>query len=436
MRNFLIAVLILLSSHGTSAYAQIGEIASGVSTSVAINQIKNGLQDVINKSLDRADYSMAKASIQVLGAIDAWEQANTDLLQTAFQELDEKSRNLFANASVLVNQADRAVAKNMETTRQIVENANQITESIPGSGKRSFILRYFPSVISPLEKDSVLISLKGVNLDKANLEVTLPNGNNQYVNIVGPTEANFWIPISTLSIDKSKHKIYDVKINHITRNGTRMIFWPQYKNVERRLLFGTLPSQAGHLEFSAIRTFEKEEREVHTQDMGRFEGTNTDVEKVAHPPAGYKWDLRGGVSARSNFQIVSTGGGEAGRCKDIIWNGSNEHGIKGSARCDQIRQFDNFSIRYDDGYKHCGINGPIYRFIPVTEDLELQSEALFWGKDQVIEFPSDVSTFTLRTKLYTGEEKIITNSYSDDIIEVLKEKNRLVIRTKIPNELN
>jgi hypothetical protein len=429
-------VLMVVSLFLTPTYSQIGEIVSGVSTNVAISQIKNGLQDLINKSMDRADYSMAKAAIQALGAIDAWKQANIDLLETAFEELDEKSRNIFENSSVLINQANVVVANNLETTRQIVENANQITESIPGSGKRSFILRYYPSVISPLEKDSVLIRLKGVNLDIANIHATLPNGENQTIKIVGPTEGSFWLPISLLSFGKEKHQVFDIKINHVTRSGSRMLFWPKYENVERTLLFGTLPSQVGTFTLNATRSFNEEERMIHTQDMGRFEGRNTNVEKVATPPSGYLWDLRSGVSARSNFQIISTGSGEAGRCQEIIWNGSNEHGIIGRARCDEIRQIRNFSVRYDDGYKHCGIRGPIYRFIPTSEEITPKTGSIYWGKDQIIELPTDVSKFTLRIELYTGEEKVITNSYSDNTFEVKKENNRIILRTKIPTDIN
>ncbi|GAA0892591.1 hypothetical protein GCM10009122_22700 [Fulvivirga kasyanovii] len=411
------------------------QVGMGDATGVAIEQIKNGLQDVINKSLDRADYSLAKAAIQALGAIDAWKEANLDLLETAFDQLDKKSRNLFTNMSVLINQANELVTNNLETSRQIVENTNQITESIPGSGKRSFILRYFPSVLSPLIADSVLITFRGVNLEKAQIGVTLPDNTVRKVNIVGPQEVSFWLPISALPIDQSKHQVFELKVNHITRDGNTAIFWPKYRNVSRTILISSLPKQAATFALTGIRSFENEERIIYTADMGRFSGTNTSVEKIANLANGYKWDLRGGVSSHQNFRIVSTGRGEAGRCQEIIWNGSNEHGIIGRARLDRIRQVRFPDVRYSDGYKHCGIEGPIYRFISTTAGLEPISGQLFWGQDEIIELPTDISEFTLSIKSFTGEDKIITNNYSDEFLSVSKERSRLIIRTKIPTDL-
>lgn len=432
----LISTIIINFFLVNSYFSQVEQVVSGLSTSMTINQIKNGLQDLINKSLERADYSIAKASIQALGAIDAWKETNGDLLEKAFDELDEKSRNLFANASVLINQANQVGVNTLETSQQIIENANQITESITGSGKRSFILRYYPNVISPLVKDSVLITIRGVNLDRADVKVSLSNNKSIKTTALGPTEMRFWIPISEIHFDQNKHSTFEIKLNHKTRVGNRMIFWSKYENVDRTLLFGIPPMQVGNYTLDVTRSFNKEERRIHTQDMGKFEGTNETIQKVANPPNGYLWDLRDGISARSNFAIVSTGRGEAGRCREIIWNGSNEHGIIGSARCDEIRQVNPGGVRWDDGYKHCGIRGPIYRLIPTTEKLEPTNGFIKWGEDQIIELPIDVSSFTLMIKLYNGEVRLITNSFSDDIIEVIREKNRLIIRSKIPSDLN
>lgn len=425
---FLIFTIICLSN----AEAQFTE---GVMTSVAIDKVKEGLNGLVSESLNRADYSIAKASIQALGIIDAWEEANSNLLDKAFEKLDNTSKNLFSNMFSLINEVDATISTNLEKSQRITENANQISESIIGSEKRSFILRYSPMVINPAKKDSILVRLRGVNLEKSKPIITLPNNSVAKAKIIGPQEINFWLPLSSLLRSSNASNINEIKIKHITRDGSRFIFFPKYKEVERIIMVSTLPTEVGSYNLTGKRKLNKEERKTHTVDMGRFKAKNKTINKVAKPPSGYKWDLRQGINSHRNFSIVSTGRGEAGRCKKIIWNGSNEHAVIGSARLDQIRQIRGLQIRWRDGYKHCGIKGPIYRIIPTVTDIEPVSGKINWNKDEIINLPSGTSEFNLTIKLYNGKTKVITNTFSDGIISVTKDSNRLIIRTKIPSDI-
>jgi len=430
MKKLLLLILMIIFINKTQA-----QFAEGIMTSAAIDQVKGGLNDLVSESLDRADYSVAKASLRALGIIDAWEEANTNLLDKVFIELDNTSKNLFSNMSSLINEVDDTISTNLESAQRITENANQISESLIGSEKRSFILRYSPMVINPAKKDSVLVRLRGVNLEKAKPIITLPNNLVAKAKIIGPQEINFWLPLSSLLRTTNNSSINEIKITHTTRNGSCFFFFPKYKQVERIIMVSTLPTEVGTYNLTGKRKFNKEERKFHTVDMGKFEAKNKTINKVAHPPSGYKWDLRQGVNSHGNFSVVSTGSGEKGRCKEIVWNGSNEHGIIGSARLDEIRQIRNFEIRWKSGYKHCGISGPIYRLIPTIEEIQSVAGNITWNKDEIISLPNDTSEFNLTIKLYNGKTKVITNTFSDGIISVFKDSNRLIIRTKIPSDI-
>lgn len=426
-------LIVLINS--LQANSQINEITSGVSTKIVIDKIKDGLSDVVNEAMDRADLTVAKAAIQALGVIDAWKKSNTELLEISFDKLDEATRDLFSRTTVLINEVNDVAKNNLETARQITENANQITESLIGSKKRSFILRYTPMVINPSATNQVLVRLRGVNLDIAEPQITLEDNSSVVPNIVGPQEITFQMPISALKRDKNKSGLHRIKIKHQTRNGSTWYFWPKYETVERVILLGTLPQKVGDYEIKGTRSFKKEERIIHTVDMGKFKARNNSVSRVANPPTGYLWDLRKGIESQRNFAMVSTGRGEKGRCEEIIWNGSNEHGIIGRARLDEIRQIRGLEIRWKSGYKHCGIRGPIYRLVPTTESIESKKGELLWNKDQIISLPEDITEFILKIRLFTGEERIITNSYSDNILDVTKESNKIIIRNKVPKDI-
>jgi hypothetical protein len=137
-----------------------------------------------------------------------------------------------------------------------------------------------------------------------------------------------------------------------------------------------------------------------------------------------------------NFSVVSTGGREEGRCQRIIWNESTENGLVINARVDQIRHASCCPPRvvWGDGYCNCGVSGPIYRIVDAQENIPTQSGNMTWNDIQ-LNIPSDVSSFSLKLTLFTGETRIITNSDVTKLFEVIKSNNILVIRPKEPNDL-
>jgi hypothetical protein len=291
-------------------------------------------------------------------------------------------------------------------------------------------------ILNPEKKDKILVRLRGVNLEKSEPIITLPDNSNSIAKIVGPQEINFWLPISSLQSNINSSKINEIKIKHKTRDGSSFIFFPKYKVVERTIMVSTLPTEVGTYNLVGKRKFEKEDRRIFTADMGKFKGTNETKKRVANPPSEYKWDLRQGVDSHKDFSIVSTGKGEKGKCKEVVWNGSNKHGIIGSARLDKIKKVSlSHGIQWESGYKHCGIKGPIYRMIPSIENIEPKSGKINWNKDEIINLPEGTSEFSLTVKLYNGKTKVITNTFSDGILSVTKDSNRLIIRTKIPSDI-
>ncbi len=427
-------LLILLISIASSLHAQVAQISSAVSTGIVLEELKDELNEVVRESLDRADYTISKAALQALGVIDTWKETNTDLLNTAFGKIDETSQELFAKTSTLINQFNEDIVSNLETARQITENANQITESIPTAGNRSFILRYSPLVISPSNKEKVLIRLRGVNLEKSEPKITLKDGSEVVMKIVGPQEVSFWLPKSELKYESNESTVNEIEISHTTRDGRTWYYWPKYKRVKRTLLIGTLPKMVGTYTLTGVRKTIQIDRKNYTCQIGKFEGTNTNVHRIAHPLAGYKWDLRNGTESRKAFRVTQ-GGGESARCQIVNWNVSTERGISVQARCDEIREFHFPNVRIKAGYVHCNLVGPVYREVPTEIPLAEQTGTLEWNIDKSIQLPEDIGSFELKVKTYDGKEAIATNTFSNSILDIEKVGNKLIIRSKVPRDI-
>ena len=433
MKKFFFIISLLIFATGNS-FGQIKEVTTGG----ALKEMKDGLIDLVDRSLDRADFTVAKAAVEMLGIIDAWEKANSNLLKQAFDGIEITSQNLFARVSALIEQANAKGSNLIKTAEEISITAAQIGESLPLSKKRTYILDYGPKVINPAVTDSILITLKGVNLEKSNSIITLPDSSSTAAKVIGPKEINFWLPITSVKTSGSKSKLHEVTVEHKTRDGNFLGLFPKYERVKRTIILTTLPNEFASYTLSGTRSFKKEDRRIFKVDCGKFEGTNTEINQMARPPAGFKWDLRRGPTSRNEFKVLTTGTGEKGRCQGIIWNGSGENGVIVNARVDVIQQVKVFppKVIWKNGYIHCGLSGPIYRFIDSTAPMRKQSGKILWNKDHSINFENDVSSFELRIKLPNGEEKIITNNFQHELFSAVKEGSKLIIRPKIPKEIS
>lgn len=429
-KKWFVGMFLMFLFASNLAQAQIVETAT---TKLALDEIKSGLSDIVDDAMNRVDYTVAKAAIEALSIIDAWEKANTNLLNTAFNRLDASTQNMFRSADALVQKTMDRVDNSLETAQNISNDFNQIAESLIIGKGRSFISRYSSPVLSPFITQDKIVEITGVNLDKADLKVKI-NGEFVGVPIVGPTKANLTIPFEMIKTARANGLNIIIEVKHLTKDGNQFLFFPKYKEVNRELIFRTLPEQFATYELTGIRNFKKEEKQNYRSDAGRFEGKNKEIMKIAKPLDGWRWDLRNGVSSRDNFTIVSTGGGEAARCQNVVWNESSENGLSVKARVDQIKQIRNFEIRWKDGYCHCGVEGPIYRMVDVSENMQTISGNLTWS-DKHIPVPNDVVSWVLKLKLFSGEERIITNSDATKLFEVIKSNNNIIIRPLEPKYL-
>lgn len=408
-------------------YSQVTEV---VTTRAIMDEISKSLTQIVNESMTRFDYSVAKAAMEGLSLIEAWKEANSHLLDKAFSGIDEQSRNIISRIDALSKEVNNDIEKHISIVNEIVIGANQITENIIGSSKRTFILDYSPKVIFPTNDSTILIRVKGVNLDRSYAKYEMVNGSFLNLDITGPTSASFELPVSELNFNTSSPQLLKLSIHHRTRNGS-FLFIPKFSDVERKIILTSLSNNFGTFELIGERAFESVERRMYEADAGRFEARNSNVWKIAKPLEGYKWDLRDGVDSRKEFKIKQYSG-ESARCEGIAWNESTENGLSIQARCDQIRQVNRRGIRWKAGYVGCGVEGPIYRVVSNTEQLNNIRGTIEWNKDIAITIPNDLKNFQLKITMYDGTERIITNDYADGMLRVIKNTNNIIIRTTPP----
>lgn len=98
MRKIYLILIIFCIS--TNTHSQIVE---GVTTRVVMDQVSESLTQIVNDAMSRFDYSVAKAAMEGLTLIQAWKEANSDLLDKAFTGIDTQSRNVISRIEGIVH---------------------------------------------------------------------------------------------------------------------------------------------------------------------------------------------------------------------------------------------------------------------------------------------------------------------------------------------
>ncbi|MGK2231583.1 MAG: hypothetical protein ACI92O_000741 [Colwellia sp.] len=424
---FSIFTISLLISSGFSQ----ASISTAVTTKVAVSEIKDGISDVLAEVEGTSDYVSARMLITALEAIDAWEVANSALLDKTFGGIDKANQDILNNFDALLKRADRAASDNINNIEAITTQINLANENFFLNSKRSYILKQTPLIVPPTNQELLTLRLNGINLDTSEAKLTF-KGITYQARILGPTQLEFDLPVAQLE-KTNKLKSNLLTINHKTRDGSNFFFFPKYKDVVRTLNLVTLPEALGTYTLNIQKNEASTTRKQCTQDGGMFSGKNTTKSKIIRPcdnDQGWAWD----TSNRGDFSVVSTGRGEAGRCQGISWNNSSKDGIKINARLDERRRINGLNISYDGGYKHCGLRGPITK--PITNSVsEIRNGNLNWLNDINEIIPDNAISFSLTVKTFDGKIKVHTGSGTDKFLEINNSVNNLIISPVTPEDI-
>ena len=255
----------------------------GLTTATALDKVSALLTDTFDQAIDRANFTVAREALKALGTIDAWEQANTNLLDTAFTSLDKSVRDAFSGMESLSLELNNNIERQIDHVDNIIVQADELSENLPFANRQSYILDYSPKVAPIMNTKTVLIALRGVNLDKAAPRLKLKSGAYLDFDILSPTIVTAEIPISELKFDDDKPRKNPIKIEHQTQNGSYLGLLPKYDDIERSLIITTLPTIAGTYTFNGLQRNKEEERLIYSSAKLRHKGSNTDVRTVIPP---------------------------------------------------------------------------------------------------------------------------------------------------------
>lgn len=205
---------------GTSAMQQPAhaQLETAATVGAATAMLKGQLNDLINQAKAAGDFLIFRLGSQLLLLIDSWEKANSNLIKLAFKELEKTQANFFNEVEQTVTTASREVGKNLETSRQIVEQANQVVLDAKFWDGKPVFYRYMPTAITSDIRptgETVVLRLRGSNLRDSIPSIKDANGKvaGQKVLRVTQQEIEIELPRQVFSFDVERPRVSNLFLN-------------------------------------------------------------------------------------------------------------------------------------------------------------------------------------------------------------------------------
>ncbi len=405
-----------------------GAIVEGASTALLLNSIRDLINEAIDKAQNTGNYLLFKSGTELKSVIDTWEKANTNLLDKAFRELNESQRKFFADANASAQKLNQDVAAQMEAATKIAELANQTVADVRIFDGSLALFRYSPRIAFPGMSEQVSFTIRGVNFDKADPQITLPNGELASRVSLSKQEAVFSVPSSVFSFEPLKTGFAKLKLSYLNPSGGIFssisdLFQGRTKRETTDIAVMQLPKKLG--EFSLQTKTRDTVRDIWNGRREFYWSGRNDARTETQGPHDNGWRII--ISSLHQGQVW----GEAGRGCHVVSN--NEHGFAIEIRVGVIRKGLNLNA---PGYQHCIWHWQEYLDRQVMNDQPPINGEITWSKDVALALPANKESMLLRVKLWAGIERVITGSQTEPFFRVVEAGSSLVIQPQIPADLN
>lgn len=407
------------------ARAQVG----GVATAAALQQ---AYKEGVNKAVAEGDYLLGKALIDGLTLLEAWEKANSTLINTAFKELDGSQYAFFQRLQSTLQEAQTGVAADLEKLNETLDEAYQLAADSVFVSDRVTVLRYSPSVVAvdPLADDTVHIRVRGLGLSDA--FTTLKIGDIERAPDSATLQEQLFIfPGSVFRVDAmAGGKTILANYRAETRG------WFRRYTYKTTLAFRSLPKRFAHYkltvtstvaqrEYSPVVSFEKSFKA--RKDTARWTQSVTKGAGWLIDPATIKLqDLAGEKCDGPKLEGVPTPAGfvvsvKCGEIKKTKWEIVKIGPLKTKAKPE---------FYWTGGWKNVRLSWQEYQTIPKTVEREIEGDLLF-GEEQLVDIP-EAETAAVAGTLTTssGKQYVIdgVGRAGPVSVELLKSSGKLAFR--------
>ena len=444
VRMMALYVLVLLSIN-SNAHAE------PLTAGVAIAGTESVLRSVIQKAENTGDYLAWKAGIEAKLVIDSWKEANSELLDDALDDLNETQSAFFRRLDTTVKHAD--VPGQIESLTRVTELLNQTVNDAIFWNQNTGVFRHFPSVIHPEITQNILVTIRGVNLDKNNPKIEF-NGVSNPLPILDlkRQQVVFELPKGVLKHHNDSIKTVSGVLSY--DKPKKFFEFGETKRIKLPIAFLLLPKKLGSYEVrvfnnSVEKQYKPKElvREFHyssgalSTDCKSFPqnpGTDhfIDVDSIRVAPRWIEEKTIRLPLMNKKHTIPGHWQGEWGTNGSWSVKTKSKHGFAIEV-CARRYARGPLGLDTKPGYKHVLIGWKEYKEIKKSTEEKIDSNTLTWSNEREVVVPDNSSSPIVEVTLFnvTGTKKILPHGSSKFLNIDWDGKKRLILKPKIPSDL-
>lgn len=386
------------------------------SGALLVDNIRNQIKDIIEKARNTGDYLLFKGVTELKSIIDSWENANTNLLETLFDELDEAQQTFFLDMESLLDKIAINTENTTEEVHKIVESLQQTANVF---NNKFALLRYSPRVVYPGMIENIVLTIRGINVDTSDPKIILPDGSNATRRSLVQQEANFSIPRSVFKFDDPSITFSEFALEYTESSLLGII----KKNHQINIAIMLLPQQLAT--YSLQATTKQTHRQTETFTKEFHYSARGDCNIFNQNPHANDWK----IDVSSLKQVNEWG--DSGRGCSVT--NITEHGFSIQVCVNTVREFLNPNA---PGYQHCVWQWNEFKETEITQTEPPQNGIITWTNDVPLDLPKNVENWKLTIQSFDGFERVITGNDIQPFFSVTKNNDFIVIRPQIPDNLN
>jgi hypothetical protein len=151
----------------------LSSVAAKADTVLDILGVEKSINDAARRAQETGDYIAQSFAEKALNIIAEWKKANADLIRQTGREVDEKTKNLFAELNTIATRLEKGEAVTFVDMQRAMATAGDVLANAPGSSGEPTVSFYWPTIALPIGETDITIRVIGTRIADANPTISL-----------------------------------------------------------------------------------------------------------------------------------------------------------------------------------------------------------------------------------------------------------------------
>ena len=415
-KSFMVALALLLLGGSASA-----------DTPLDVLGVEKSVNDVARRAQETGDAIAKSFADQALRVIAEWKKANKELINVAFDRLDEQSRQLFTNINNIATRLENDQSVAIIDIQRTMVSAGDVASKLPLGDREPSVTFIFPTILTPGPKGTVSVHVIGARIANANPRIAEGIQVKKYSdNEIGFDVDRKAIKAGTDKVERTSFQLaYDLSKSVWYNPFT----WWSVEERTRDIDLTMLPEVPGSVSLKkTVHVDDWETMEDGPHIVGGRGRDNTYLTGYNLTPRQIEdgWIVDKVAQEKERFDDNGGDGDGGSSC-----TGYDPHRFTDTFAAFNIQHGNKDNVTgHHDAHQNCRVWVALKRKRQIEKPLEAETKELHWNSDTDFNLPENLTSFAMEMKLYSGKSYTIQN---DDqipyaLFQIIKDKKSIKFR--------